>query len=261
MSLLKKLLLVLLLTAMILLVGLYTFPARAALSWLSRSNPELSFEQVEGTLWNGKAKQVRVNGTAVGALEWTLSAGSLLRMQPLINANLHAKSSNLSLSAQRMQDGRLVMSNLIADADASWLAPVLGIPMLTPTGRLDVDLSELEIAPDSRPVRAIGTIAWENAGVTGAANAALGGVLITLNGTDRISGTIAPLGANPPLQVSGSFELVGLNYSSNVRIIPNTSDPQLLRALEYVGQPIQDGSAPAGSRLLEIKGELLMAQR
>ncbi len=258
---LKKLMLASLLIALILLIGLATFPATAALGWLSKGNPELSFEQVEGTLWHGKAKQLRVRGVALGALDWTLSAGSLIRMAPLLNVSLNEKENTFNATVQRMQDGRLVISKLTANADAGWLSPALGIPLLRPTGRLNVKLSEVEIAPDGRPLRALGDIAWEDAGVTGAANAKLGGVLITLSGTDRITGTIAPLGANPPLQVNGSFELVGLNYTSNVRIIPNTSDPQLLRALEYVGQPILDGNAPAGSRLLEIKGELLLAQR
>jgi general secretion pathway protein N len=257
----KKTLLALLLLALVLVVALARLPAQTALAWLSRNNPQLSFEQVSGTLWAGKAGAVRVRGVALGALDWTLSAGSLLRMAPVLNASLQAKASKLSATVQRMQDGRLVISNLIADADASWLAPVLGIPMLTPTGQLDIKLAEIEIAADGRPLRALGTVAWENAGVTGAANAKLGGVLITLNGSDRITGTIAPLGANPPLQVSGGFELLALSYSASVRIQPNTSDPQLLRALEYVGQPLTESGAKAGSRLLEIKGELLLANR
>lgn len=257
----KKTLLALLLLALVLVVALARLPAQTALSWLSRNNPQLSFEQVSGTLWAGNAGSVRVRGVALGALDWTLSAASLMRMAPVLNASLQSNASKLSGTVQRMQDGRLVISNLIADADASWLAPVLGIPMLTPTGQLDIKLTQIEIAADGRPLRAQGSVAWENAGVTGAANAKLGGVLITLNGNDRITGTIAPLGSNPPLQVSGGFELVGLNYTSNVRIVPNTSDPQLLRALKYVGQPILDGSAPAGSRLLEIEGELLIGKR
>jgi len=261
MALWKKIALALLLAALILAVALARLPAHTALAWLSSSNPELSFENATGTLWAGQAQSVRVRGVALGALDWTLSPASLLRMAPLLNARLKSTDSTLSASVQRLQGGGLRISDLLVDADAGWLAPALGIPLLRPTGKLNIRLSEIEIAPDGRPLRAIGNVAWENAGVTGAANATLGGVMITLGGSDRITGTIAPLGANPPLEISGSFELVGLNYSANVRITPNSSNPQLLRALAFVGQPMSGAEAKPGSRLLEIKGELLIGQR
>jgi general secretion pathway protein N len=253
----KKIILGLALLLVIIGIGVLTLPARVAAGWLVQAKPELSLEQVDGTWWRGQAERVRVRGIAIGQLSWQLQLSSLLLLSPVVDLQLRDATSQLAAEVTRHASGAVSVANLQADVDAAWLAPALGIPMLRPTGRLRADLAELAVASNGLPERARGQLRWEDAGVTGMAQAQFGGLQLDLNTTDRIKGTIRPLGNKPALEATGQFELQGVNYQAEVRLAPNTDNPQLSRALQWVGEPLV-GDAVAGARLLKIEGRLLL---
>jgi hypothetical protein len=236
-----------------------TFPARVLTGWLSRQDPNLAFAQVEGTVWRGSAAQLRVRGIALGRLQWRVSPLSLFRLAPAGELQLRDSKLSLDSAVERLRDGSIRLTDLQGTLDASWLAPVLAIPALVPTGKVQADFSTLQVSPYGLPQRVQGELRWEDAGVFGLVQAQLGGLRIRVDSEPQLSGLIESMGANPPVEIHGVFALKGLQYSADVMLTPNTSNKQVLRALEYIGQPSVEPGSAAGARHLKIEGKILLA--
>ena len=240
---------------MLVVVLAVTLPARVAWSLLAANYPQAQLSGLSGTLWNGQAEQLSVNRQALGKLTWQLQPVSLLRGAPRVSAQLAGPTLQMEMRLLSREDGAIELSGLQARADAAWLAPALGIPLLIPTGRLEVDFTELVLLPGGLPERADGNIRWLDAGVSGLAQTSIGAVEFTALGRDRqISGEIRNLGPSP-LLIAGNYALTGTKYQSEVKLRAENSDPTLVQMLKYVGEP-----SPDGGRLLKIQGEILVPQ-
>lgn len=247
--------LVLLSGLMLLVVLAVTLPARVAWGLLAADYPQAQMSGLTGTLWNGQAEQFSVNQQALGKLNWQLQPLSLLRGAPRISVQLAGPTLQVETRLLSRDDGALELHALQARADAAWLAPALGIPLLVPTGRLEVDFTELVLLPGGLPERADGNIRWLDAGVSGLAQTSIGAVEFTALGRDRqISGEIRNLGPST-LLIAGSYALSGVKYQSEVKLRAENNDPTLMQVLKYVGEPSSDGG-----RLLKIQGEILVPQ-
>lgn len=257
------------LLAVLLLVLLATLPAHVAWSYLQprlqQRGVAVDLNSISGSVWNGAAKQAVVNGQVLGQLQWQIDALSLLTA-PTVDVSLTDSGLNLVGELRNRSNG-LEINNLRVQADAAWLAPALGIPALTPSGELKVDIVNLQMDPDGIPQTGVGQIQWLNAGVNGMVNAQFGNYQIALQPISTpnaapsagISGTISDLDVATPLSLTGRFDLQGRNYQASVVLTPNSQHPSFNRAIEsalqYIGQPNQ-----SGGRLLTIQGQLLIGK-
>ena len=251
----RKLTIAALIVFLAMFFALYTLPARIAWQLVKHKVPNVQLVGLHGTLWNGDADTVLVANQALGKLAWQIPAASALRLAPRVKLKLDGATVQLEGFAQ--QSGpNWVLSALTATADASWLAPALGIPAVIPTGKLALNFSELSLDQRGLPVGVQGNVQWLSAGVTGLAQADFGSfdVSIKNDASGAISGTVAPIGS-AALEISGRFSLKGESYDAEITLRQSINNPNIERALSLIGQPI---AGSPGARLLKIHGVLVL---
>lgn len=237
------------------LIALITLPARVAWYFASKSAQNVQLAGLSGTFWRGSAKQTVVAGRDLGRLDWQISPWSLLSFAPEMAVRVQGGDVEFEARAKRAGE-QLQLSALRLSADAAWMAPALGIPALTPTGKLSANFGELVLNNKGLPQRARGNIQWLQAGVTGQAQANFGSFDVEIDNAQNsgIVGKIQPLGEGE-LDIRGGFTLSGLNYSAEVRLQPKQATEMMQRTLELVGEPL---SGAPGARLLKISGTIVL---
>lgn len=243
----KKLLWTLLILVLIAGVVLLTAPARLLTDRMARQNPQLGLIGVSGPWWRGEVADLRVHQRPLGQLNWRVRPGSLL--DPPLSVELRLGGAGIELSGltvgNEMQDVR-------GQVDARWLQPAVGIPLLSFTGQVDVDLKRFRSGKDGLPEVVDLALTWIDAGVTGIAAARLGTIRFSAQGEHgRFEGRVDSQPGDP-LHVDGAFQLAERRYRAEVRLRPMNPDDPVALALRWVGQP--DG---LGGRLLIVEGELL----
>ncbi len=251
----RKLLIACLITFLVLLFALVTLPARIAWQLVQHRVPNVQLVGLHGTLWAGNAETLLVANQALGKLAWQIPYSSVFTFAP--RAQLKLDGASVQLQGVAQQSGSIwIMSALTASADASWLAPALGIPAVVPTGKLAVNFSELRLDQRGVPQHAQGNVQWLAAGVTGLAQADFGSfdVLIKSDATGAITGLISPIGL-AALDISGGFVLKGESYNAQITLRQQVANPNIERALALIGEPI---AGSPGARLLKIHGTLVI---
>jgi general secretion pathway protein N len=253
----RKLTIIALVVVLALLIGVATLPAHVAWRMASAQAPNVQLSGLSGTLWQGHAEQVVIASKAMGTLDWQIPASKLLVLTPTVQLKLAGETLQLEALAQKQQ-GNTAISALVASADASWLAPALGIPAVTPTGKLAANFGELLLDARGLPLRAKGNLQWLQAGVTGLAQAEFGSYDIALenNPAGGIKGVVRPIG-DGALSITGEFALHNLAYQAEFTLRPNDVDPasSLARALTLIGEPLPGAE---GARILKINGTLVL---
>ena len=251
----RKLAIAALIAFLVMLFALYTLPARIAWRLVQFKVPNVQLVGLHGTLWNGNADTVLVANQALGKLIWQIAPASVFRLAPRVQLKLDGATVQLEGFAQQ-SGSNWVVSALTASADASWLAPAIGIPAVIPTGKLAFNFSELSVDQRGLPLRVQGNVQWLSAGVTGLAQADFGSfdVSIKNDASGAISGTVGAIGT-AALDISGTFSLKGESYDAEIMLRQNISNPNIERALNLIGEPI---AGSPGARLLKIHGVLVI---
>jgi general secretion pathway protein N len=227
--------------------ALVTLPAGVALSWLESAG--ISASGVSGTVWNGRAQVLQVQGMHIGGVEWKL------HVLPLFTAHASADvkvtrgdgfaTTRLSASPTgtvRFKDltGSLPLSALLANMiPGGWTGTLNGkFEQLTlkngwPTqvgGTLDiVDL----VGPARNPAPAGSyRIVFDPAAST----------------ADVLRGVVSDAG-DGPLQVTGTIELTAeRNYKLETLIAARPNAPRnLVQTLEFLGPPDEQGRRQFGT--------------
>lgn len=228
-----------------------TFPASLAWRWWGEQLPDVRVVGVSGTVWNGAASRIIVRGQTLGRLEWQLSPWGLLRGQP--QARLAIDGTGLKISGEVSPHGEreVQIDRFTADAEAAWLAPVLAIPALEPTGRLVTDGARLVMNAHGLPREIDARIEWREAGVRGQVVARLGTLVIEAHGRDgRIDASVSDRG-DGEVAVSGSARLDQGQYRSETVLTARAPTGPVVEALQWIGAP-----RPEGGRLLIVEGRL-----
>jgi general secretion pathway protein N len=254
----KKLTIASLVLALLLLALVATFPARVAWNWQGGRVQGLQLAGISGTVWSGGAEQLSVNNIALGKLNWAVPVWDLLQRKPSVL--LHLNGAIVGQAKVQQNGSELHIQDLNADANASWLKPALGIPALEPTGTINLHFSEIVMLQNGLPGKALGSLLWQNAGVTGLAQADLGNIRIDVQpSAGGISGQINSADAaqgKAALSVVGEFQLIGQEYTADVRLQPSGNNPNIEQALHWIGEPMQDGG-----RLLKIQGRIVLPEK
>lgn len=238
------------LLALTVVVGV-TFPASLAWRWWGAQAPDVRLIGVSGTVWNGAASRVIVRGHTLGRLEWQLSPWRLLRGQPQAQLAIVGTGLKLSGEVSRHGEREVQIDRFAADAEADWLAPVLAIPALEPTGRLVAEGARLVMSANGMPREVDARIEWREAGVRGQVVARLGTLVIEAHGRDgRIDASVSDRG-DGEVEVSGSAHLDQGQYRSETALIARSQSGPVVEALQWIGAPRSEGG-----RLLIVEGRL-----
>jgi len=250
---LRWILLILVLGLLLVGVAVALFPARVAVEWLGPRLGGLQLEEVSGTIWQGQARKVQARGQSLGTVGWRIHPRSLLARR--VDADLTIDGVEFRGAGHVSRRGDTV---LLTDArltmSAQRLQPVLDLPALNLRGAVEFELARAELV-SGFPRALEGRATWRDAAVDGAAAAQFGDLIAEFQtGADgALIGTLFDNGG--PLALDGAFRLGFTGYEIDAVLSARDGNPQVVEALNYIGQ-----RQPDGSSLLEVRGQLLPLQ-
>lgn len=229
-------------------LALVTCPADFAWRWLGPRLPQLRLHGISGTLWHGRAEQAAAYGQDLGALAWTLQPAPLLQRVAVMQVEVSGAAFSGHGIVERAADGAVSFRDVSLTLPAQEAAPALGIPALQLLGTIEIDVAHARLL-GVWPMDTAGHALWRGAAVAGAAQAPLGDLQATFASTPdgAIAGVISDRGG--PLALAGTFNAALGRYAAQAHLAARGDNPQLLDALQYIGQPQADGS-----RMLLIEG-------
>ena len=242
-----RLLMLLLLLAGIVIAMAWSLPARFVYDRFGARVQPLRLQGIEGTLWSGKSAMASYAARPLGLVQWRLEPLALLRGSAQGELRLEGVQVRAA-SGFRASGRRVVLERSTATFPASLMAPALDIPALNLLGDVQVDMSDVVIE-DGVIRSVIGTMTWNDVGVSGAAEARLGKLVVEF--APRVDGVVEGLvrDAGGPMQASGRFELRGLQFNAEIKLNARAGHEHIREALLYVGERSLDGGS-----VLRIEG-------
>lgn len=221
-------------------------PAALVLSHLQLGN-NINLSGISGTIWQGHAKRVQVNGLPIFDVNWDLS------FLPLLVGNISAdiKAGNIRDVEQISANGfvsvagdRLQVDNLLAYLPTDLVISLLPLPIpVQADGRFKVKLDQVDYQAGCKVFN--GTGQWINANFTGATGVIdLGSFDAELSCQD---GSIV-VQVNPPnrfgLTAKASIP-ANLRFAIEGRFKPEESLPkEVHQAAQFFGNPDAQGYYP-----------------
>lgn len=214
-----------------------TFPARLALGWFSP--PQLAAWGVSGTLWEGRAAELVLDGYSLGSLSWDARPLRLMALQPTWDLNLRRGDG---FAEARVGLSLLGNSQHIRDLDAALELATLP-PAIVPVGvggQARVSLQRLELE-DGWPTRLSGRAVVNQL--------ELPGVVLALGPFEfqfpdqpgPPEGEVRSLGG--PLSVDGTVGLPARGqWTLSVELAPGENAPrEVVEGLAFVGEDLGGG--------------------
>jgi len=232
---------------LLLLVGILLAVARmpALFAWQSflADAPALrglTLTGLEGTVWAGRAAQLRYGRLEAGPLEWDLSVLPLLwgRTSAQLRLELHGGrvTGEVALSGDALE-----LEDLRLRLPLSLFAPLIYGSPFVPDGELDGTVAEALMAP-GEACRLAGRLVWISPGVAGIENLGLGDIQLELE--PEAQGTRGVLrDRGGALGIDGTLSIdAACRYRLDVRLTPRgeISDP-LRRMLGFAGRADAQG--------------------
>jgi general secretion pathway protein N len=251
MRLLRNLILLLIVLALLAALALAFVPAQFAIDRFGDRLGPLKLNEVSGTIWSGQAGQTLLRNENLGTLRWSLSPIALLSARADADLDLsggpYVGRSSVSITRDRV----IRIANLDITMSARKIEPLLDIPALVFRGEVQVTLNAAEVR-GGVPTALDGRAVWKNAAVAGSAEAQFGDLISDFSSKPGggFEGTISDSGG--PLQAQGSYSASLAGYEAVVDLRARDGNPQVLEALQYIGQPQPDGSSK-----LEVRGRIL----
>jgi general secretion pathway protein N len=216
-------------------------PARLALPLMQSRLHGLQFDQVEGTLWQGRAGHLSApGGTALGSLAWTLSRRALLGdvqlgldlRQPQLQ--VQGQMHRLSATQEDWHDVALRM-----DMAMLGLQPLL---QGEPQGWFDLRVSQAQLQGDwPMQVDASGT--WSQAAVrTEQGSIPLGTMVLKIKGEAGVLKVQLDDDGRGPLHAVGRLTFSPLGWDLQLNLKPRSENPALSHWLRGLGPSAADGS-------------------
>lgn len=205
----------------------------------------IELQGVGGTIWSGHAAGLRVNGAALGALEWSCRPWRLLALEWSCRLRLRPAGGGLDADVSVGLDREVVASGIAGQVP---IAAFEGIA--TPrgwTGLLELDVERLRIV-NQRPVEAAGALFLRSLRPPGGGAQPLGDFELVVGegavGTGTLAGRLRDLGG--PLRVRGAIELQGDGrYLLSGEVSPGPgAGPAIFDTLAFLGPPDDLGRRP-----------------
>jgi len=223
-------------------VLLWFLPARWAVPWIGPQLHGLRLQQVQGTVWHGRADEVvAADGQALGQLQWQLSRRALLGQ---VRLKLQFEGPQLAFSGgvRRLPDGQIEVRGASVHAELSAWGHGAMSPWGQPRGELQVTIDHA-LLQGGWPMQLQAQAQWPHAvmhthdgdvalGTLQAQASAQGGVILAQLHDD----------GHGPLHVDGKLQLSPLGWRLDATLRARQTGPALRRWLARLGQPAADGS-------------------
>jgi hypothetical protein len=218
--------------AAVLFIGtvLVELPASLLLALVWPDDVPVVLEDVRGSLWHGRAMQVRWRDRTLGSLAWTTRPGPLLlgtldtelRLSGEANAQAHVLRG---FRRTRIQD-------LDATFPADWLQERLADAAMQAQGRIRLSVPSATI-DQHRVTALLGEMTWQDAALRGSTRATLGALRarFALADDQCVHGTIRDGGG--PLSATGGFVTDFVSYQADLRLAAR--DPRIAPAIRWLG--------------------------
>lgn len=216
------------------------FPARFAVSFLPPGLP-VALNGVSGTIWQGRAAELRVDNRSLGELTWQLQVLPLLLGKASADFEIHRDGLDV------VGHGAANYARVLTLRDTQIDAQVERVPLPTerlmaePSGTVSGFITAATIK-DNWIDEIDAHFDWNPAGLLSPVAMELGEIALDLNGNDgNLNGTVNSQGA---LQTQGGFQISAEGrLTADIRMTPTEETPAELRdILPMFGQPARDGS-------------------
>lgn len=147
-----------------------TFPARTAFSWVSP--PFVSMSGVQGTIWNGSAREFQTNGVYLRDLRWRARPLQLLTGKVLYQVTASPVSGFFESDIALRLGGRVTLRDLTASVPLEMFARASGVGGLR--GNASLQFERLELV-NGRPAAMDGVFEAAGIVVPPLSRASLGG--------------------------------------------------------------------------------------
>lgn len=201
---------------------------------------------VAGTIWSGQAAELRIEGHAIGAIDWFCRPWHLVMLRWSCHVTLQPPGGAFEADLSGgFNDEELEARNLRGHSP---IAAFEGIA--TPsgwTGRLELDIERIRIV-GRRAGEATGKLFVRELRAPGAGGAQLGDFELVVGegavGTDMLTGRLSDLGG--PLRVRGAIELQsdGRYFMSGEAAPGPGAGPAIFDTLSFLGPPDASGRRP-----------------
>lgn len=242
MKLLRKCLLGLGVLVLAAAVLLWFLPARWALPWIEPQLHGLRLQQVQGSVWDGRAAEVEAaDGQPLGQLQWQLSHRALLGQ---VRLALRFAGPQLAFSGgvQRLADARVGIDYVDARAQLAALDAYVASPLGQPRGELQLTI-EHAVLQGGWPLQLRAHAQWPAAVMhTRHGDVALGALQARMQAQDGVVRAQLSDDGHGPLRVDGELQLTPLGWRLDATLQARQTDPALRRWLASVGTPAADGS-------------------
>lgn len=231
----RRIVLVALAALLLLLILGWFFPARWALAWMSLPMHGLRLQQVQGTLWNGRAGRVLLaDGSVLGHVRWQVSRRVLFTAVPL-QVEFAGPQVVFSGSVQAAPAGRVRWDNVQLRADLALWRPRGTPPLGQPRGMVWVTVAHV-LLQDGWPLQLDLRARWRDAALLARdANMPLGTLDIRATAqAGVVNARVSDVDAGP-LQVLGTLQLSPLGWWLDARLRARHADPALQHWLATLG--------------------------
>ena len=199
----------------------------------------INLNDVDGTIWQGKAGPSMINGQQIVGFSWDISIFTMLLGILEMDFEMKVKDGYTKGTMGRSLFGGTYFNNLEGWMPLSEIKNLINLAALDPGGDLDIKVSNVKLE-DNTIVSAQGDITWHNAELTMLKKIVLGGVNIMLAPDgDTVKATLADQGG--PLKAEGTLILKpDRTYELEMSLGVNGSQPDLSNALATLG-PAKNG--------------------
>ncbi|MHB1058652.1 MAG: type II secretion system protein N [Rhodanobacter sp.] len=223
-------------------VLLWFLPARWAMPWIGPQLHGLHLQQVQGSVWNGRAGAVTAaDGRVLGQLQWQLSRRALLG-QLRLQLRFEGPQLVFSGSARRLADARIEIGAVDARVQLAALDPYVASPLGQPRGELQLTIGHA-LLQGGWPMQLQAQAQWPDALM----HAHNGDVALgTLQADAQAEGGVVRVrlrdDGRGPLQADGDLQLSPLGWRLDATLRPRQTDPALRHWLAGLAAPAADGS-------------------
>ena len=210
-----------------------------------RLPPGIAMNGVGGTIWSGRAADIRVDGKALGALGWFCRPWRLVLLEWSCRVTLSPAGGEITADLSGGFDGA------IEGREIRGRVPITAFEgIATPagwTGLLELDVDRIRVV-DQRPEEAAGILFLRALKAPGARGELLGDFELLVGegavGTDTLTGRLTDLGG--PLRVRGAIELKrDGSYLLRGEAAPGPgAGPAIFDTLAFLGPPDDLGRRP-----------------
>lgn len=234
---------------------LQQLPAKTVVQWLPKDMLQRSKVQltgVTGSIWNGHAVKLRLNGFGLSNLSWQLHTWPLLLGDVSLAIKFRQTDAFGKAEVKTDFGGKeLVLSSVQGGFPATQLMPLFyGFPIAL-AGQLTTDIQEATIRKGQQ-LSLQGELLWREASLTAPQHILFGDLQVKMQAQD--TGTVLSVqDQGGPLQLQGQVTVQGNGaYETNIRVSArSTASKALAQSISILG--VRDAQ---GNVQIKQKGKL-----